>query len=102
MSEIKKDAATAPHEKQQYKDKHFKTQFKETFEGFFKQPQTMKELSISIGIDRANICRYCRTMRKAGSIAVLKKTYCSITKRLANKYTTNPELFPNNLQLKLF
>jgi len=78
------------------------TQFRETFEGFFKQPQTMKELSVTIGIDRANICRYCRTMRKAGTIAVLKKTYCSITKHLANKYTTNPELFPIDSQIKMF
>lgn len=77
-------------------------QFKKTFEGFFSQPQTMKELSVTIGIDRANICRYCRKMRKAGMIAVVKKTYCSITKHRANKYTTNPDLFPNSSQLKLF
>jgi DNA-binding transcriptional regulator LsrR (DeoR family) len=83
------------------KDKHFETQFVKVFEGFM-QPQTMKELSIKLGIDRANICRYCRTMRKENKIAVVKKTYCSITKHLANKYTTNPELFPFNSQLKLF
>jgi len=62
----------------------------------------MKELSVSTGIDRANICRYCRTMRTAGSIAVFKKAYCSITKHLANQYTTNPEIFPVNSQLKMF
>lgn len=86
----------------QSKDKHYQNQFKETFKGFFKQPQTMKELSVSTGIDRANICRYCRTMRKAGSIMVFKKVYCSITKHLANRYTTNPELFPKSNQIKLF
>jgi len=86
----------------QPKDNHFQTQFNGTFEGFLKQPQTMKELSISTGIDRANICRYCRSMRKAGTIAVFKKAYCSITKHLANKYTTNPEMFPINPQLNLF
>ncbi len=86
----------------QSKDTHFQTQFKETFEGFFKQPQTMKELSVLTGIDRANLCRYCRIMRKSGTIAVFKKAYCSITKHLANQYTTNPELFPNSLQGKLF
>lgn len=84
------------------KVKHFHTQFEETFEGFFKQPQTMKELSIAIGIDRANICRYCRTMRKNGTIAIFNKTYCSVTKHLANRYTTNPDLFPEPSQLKLF
>ncbi len=86
----------------QSKDSHFQSQFKETFEGFFKQPLTMKELSVLYGIDRANICRYCRIMRNNGTIAIFKKAYCSITKHLANKYTTNPELFPNNLQGKLF
>ena len=91
-----------PLRKTQVKDKHFQTQFKETFEGFYKQPLTMKELSISTGIDRANICRYCRSMRKAGTIAVAKKVYCSITKHLANRYTTNPEMFPNTSQLKMF
>jgi len=84
------------------KDKHFQTQFKATFEGFFKHPQTMKELSISIGIDRANICRYCRSMRNAGTIVIVKKAYCSITKHLANRYTTNPEMFPVSSQLKMF
>ena len=84
------------------KDNQFQNQFKKTFEGFFKQPQTMKELSVSTGIDRANICRYCRTMRKAGTIAAVKKTYCSITKHIANKYTTNPDFFPIDSQLKLF
>lgn len=84
------------------KDNQFKAQLKITFEGFFKQPLTMKELSVSTGIDRANLCRYCRKLRKAGKIAVFKKTYCSITKHLANKYTTNPEIFPINSQLTLF
>lgn len=84
------------------KANQFATQFKQTFEGFFNQPQTMKELSVRVGIDRANICRYCRTMRKAGTIAVIKKTYCSITKHLANVYTTNPVLLPISSQLKMF
>ncbi len=88
--------------KRQDKDNHFKNQFKQTFEGFFSKPQTMKELSVQTGIDRANICRYCRTMRKAESIAVVSKRRCSITKHLANKYTTNPAMFPISSQLKMF
>ncbi|OJU28610.1 MAG: hypothetical protein BGN92_09775 [Sphingobacteriales bacterium 41-5] len=73
------------------KDNHFQAQYQRTFKAFF-QPQTMKELSISTGIDRANICRYVRTMRHAGTIAVIRKKYCSITKHLAGVYTTNPAL----------
>ena len=83
-------------------DNHFKNQYLKAFAGFFSQPMTMKELSVATGIDRANLCRYVRLMRLAGIIAVVKRTYCSITKHLANKYTTNPELFPKNIQLSLF
>lgn len=75
------------------KDKHFQAQFSRIYNGFF-QPKTMKELSIITGIDRANICRYVRTMRKAGTIAVVRKRYCSITKHLAGVYTTDPKLIP--------
>lgn len=84
------------------KDKHFQNQFRTVFNGFYRQPLTMMELSILTGIDRANICRYCREMRIAGKIAVVKKAVCSITKHWANKYTTNPEMFPKSNQIKLF
>lgn len=84
------------------KDKHFIDQFQSIYDGFFKEPQTMKELSVKTGIDRANICWYCRTMRKCQQIAVVKKVKCSITRHLANTYTTNQNLFPNQSQLKLF
>lgn len=86
----------------QGKDNHFNNQFKRAFEGFYRHPQTMMELSVATGIDRANLCRYCRSMRIAGTIAIVKRTYCSITKHIANKYSTNPELFPNKIQLSLF
>jgi DNA invertase Pin-like site-specific DNA recombinase len=85
----------------EYKNKQYQSQFKATYQGFFKQPQTMKELSIATGIDRSNVCRYIREMRKANTIAVYKKGYCSITKHLANYYTTDPSLFPKSNQLKL-
>jgi DNA-binding transcriptional regulator LsrR (DeoR family) len=88
--------------KRQSEDKYFYNQFKQTFEGFYKQPQTMKELSVRTGIDRANICRYCKTMRKQKAIAIVTKARCSITKHWANKYTTNPVMFPISSQLKLF
>ena len=91
-----------PQHKRQSKDSHFQNQFKVVFEGFYTAPQTMKELSVRTGIDRANICRYCKTMRENRSIALVKKAYCSVTKHWAGKYTTNPDLFPIDQQLKLF
>jgi hypothetical protein len=84
------------------KDKYLQCQFKVVYKGFFEKPQTMKELSVEINIDRANICRYCRTLRQRNQIAVVKKVYCSITKHLANQYTTNPALFRISSQLKIF
>lgn len=87
---------------EQGKDSYFKNQFIRAFEGFYGHPQTMKELSAATGIDRANLCRYVRTMRIAGTIAVVKRSCCRITKHIANKYSTNPELFPKQIQLSLF
>lgn len=80
----------------------FKDQFNQTFEGFFKQPQSMKMLSIKIKIDRSNICWFCRELRKNNQIGVLRKAICEITKRRVNYYTTNPELIPKSNQLDIF
>lgn len=86
----------------QDKDSKFSGQILQVFDAFFKQPLTMKELSVLTGIDRANVCWYCRLFRAAGLISIYQKGYCTITKHRANRYTTNPELFPVSSQLKLF
>ena len=86
----------------QGKDKHFKDQFKTVFQEFFKQPLTMKQVSVKTGIDRANICWYCRDLRKSERIAGVKKGICPITKHRATYWTTNPEFFPTTNQLSLF
>jgi DNA-binding transcriptional regulator LsrR (DeoR family) len=88
--------------KQFRKDKHFQYQFKIVCDAFFKQPQTMKELSVKTNIGRAAICRYCRKVRQLNQIAIVKKVYCNITKHLANQYTTNPGMFPILSKVKLF
>ena len=77
-------------------------QYSQTFAEYFKQPQTMKMVSVKTGIDRANICRYNRTLRKSNLVAIFKVGRCPITRHRANFYTTNPQLFPVNLQGKLF
>ncbi len=84
------------------KDKQNKDQMQKVFEGFFSEPQTMKMLSTKLNIDRANICWYCRDFRKNNQIGIVKKGICSITKHGANYYTTNPKLFPQSNQIKLF
>lgn len=87
---------TAPSDSLNYKqfeDTQIKKQFDVVYEGFYSTPRTMKELSVFTGIDRANICRYCKRLRMQGKIAVVQKARCSITKYSVSKYTTNPSLF---------
>lgn len=91
-----------PNADGQSKDNHFKDQFNNVYKEFFKEPTTMKMLSIKLKIDRANICWYCRTLRQSNKIGIAKKGMCKITKRLVNYYTTNPELFLKSNQLKMF
>jgi len=86
----------------QSKGNKYYTQYLRTYKVFYQNPCTMKELEIKTGIDRANICRYVGKMRKLDIISVYKKAYCSITKRLVNQYTTNPDLKPLSNQLTLF
>ena len=89
-------------EETRHEDNKFKVQFDIIYKGFFEQPQTMKMLSMRTNIDRANICRYCRELRKSKNIAIFKKAICPITKHPANYWTTNPDLFPISSQLKMF
>ena len=84
------------------KDKYFQDQFSKVYKGFFEQPQSMKMLSIKLNIDRANICWYCRELRKNQQIGIARKGICSITKQVVNFYTTNPEFFLTTNQLNLF
>ena len=62
----------------------------------------MKETDLECGVMRENICRYVRTFRQAGKIAVVGQRKCTITRHLANIYTTNPKLFPSPSQFELF
>ncbi|WP_125047752.1 hypothetical protein [Pontibacter arcticus] len=41
------------------------------------------------GIERANICRYVATLRKAGAITLIRKGFCPITGFRAGFFTTN-------------
>ena len=84
------------------KDTKFRAQLRIVYERFFKTPCTMKELSVITGIDRANICWLVRDLRINNKIAIYKKVKCTITCRVVNSYTTNPELMPVSNQLKLF
>jgi hypothetical protein len=76
-------------------------QFKQVYESFYATPSTMMEVAKRVGIDRANICWYCRDFRNNGYFFVIRQRICSITNHRAQELTTNPNLVPPNAQLKL-
>ena len=83
-------------------DDKFKEQARIVFDEFFKEPLTMKMVSVRCKIDRANICWFNRDLRHSGRIKAVHKGICKITKHRATYWTTNPEFFPDNSQLSLF
>lgn len=62
---------------------------------------TQTQVAVALNIYRPNLCRRKRTLEKIGELAVVKKGICPITKHKAGFITTNPDLFPNDPQLKL-
>lgn len=80
----------------------YKVQLQKVYEAWQIEPATMKEIEVRTGIDRANICRYVATLRKAKLIAALNKRECKITKKTATEFTTDPGLFPALTQSVLF
>jgi hypothetical protein len=86
----------------QSKDNYLKHQKRIVFQSFYNAPKTMKECDKEVGIMRESICWFCRDFRKAKTLYVVGKKYCSITKHRANVYTTNPALSLISSQIKLF
>ena len=80
----------------------YQVQLKKVFDAWQQQPATMKEIEVLTSVDRANICRYVATLRKAKLIAALGKRECRITGRIATEFTTDASLFPEDLQTRLF
>lgn len=78
------------------------TQYELIFDAFKDQPKTMKMVDQQTGIMRENICRYVGEMKKKGLIKVVREGRCPVTLHRASFYTTNPALFPAELQLSLF
>ncbi len=84
------------------KDKQQLDQFQKVFNEFHKEPFTMKMVSVRCNIDRANICWYCRDLRKQNQIKAVRKGICPITRHRATYWTTNPAFFPQPKQMNLF
>jgi hypothetical protein len=84
--------------KGQGKSTHFQAQMRRVFAALYRQPKTMLMVSIETGILRANICRYVAEWEKENRICIVRKGICPISKYRAGFYTTNPELFPFNVE----
>jgi hypothetical protein len=63
---------------------------------------TNSMVSEATGIPQKNLTRFKREFEDAGVLYELYKTICKKTKDRATYLTTNPALFPQSNQLKLF
>lgn len=86
----------------QGKDNYKRTQLKTIFEYLKTHTATATMASTATGIPQKCICRYKRDLEKIGSLYELEKKFCEITGFRAWYLTTNPDLFPESSQLKLF
>jgi hypothetical protein len=71
-----------------------KNQLKIVSDAFAEAPATMLMIARRTGIERASICRYVATMRKADQIFHVRKGLCPITRHKANFLTTNEAYRP--------
>lgn len=90
---INSNKPTNPFYETETKDNNFDTQIKIVFNAFKRNPSSMLMVAVHTDIFRANICRYIAKWRKAGSVQLLKKGFCKITKRYVGFYTTDANLF---------
>ncbi len=90
-----------PNENQGESNQHL-DQLQKVFQSLYEGPKTMKECDNATGIMRENICWYCRMLRQSNKLFIVGKKYCSITKHIANIYTTNEQFATKNNQLELF
>lgn len=63
---------------------------------------TNSMVSDATGIPQKNLTRFKREFEEAGVLCELYRTICKKTKYRATYLTTNPDLFPQSNQLKLF
>ena len=87
---------------EQNKGKKYAIQEQRVFAEFFRTPQTMMQVDVKTGIMRSSICPIVERLRKRGAIASYSVGTCPITKHpKVNRWTTDPDKFPQSNQLKL-
>ena len=84
------------------KDSHFQNEYLKVYQYLYQTSATRKEVSVALKIDRANICWYVGKLRKSDRVWVIRKKRCSYTRHIVEEITCNPDLKPDDNQLKLF
>jgi hypothetical protein len=80
-----------------------KAQLVKVYNALKERPMTMKEVDVVTGVMRESVCRHISTLREQNRVAVIRKRKCSITGYLkVLEFTTDPSLFPEPNQIKLF
>jgi hypothetical protein len=79
-----------------------KSQLLKVSEAYGKGPATMLMIARATGIERAGVCRYVATLRKADQIYFVRKGLCPITRHAANFLTTNEAYRPSPTDWTLF
>ena len=87
----------------QGKDKYL-NQLKQTQIAFYREPVTMKQVTVTTGIVREHICRYVKTLKKANAIWLIRIGKCPITGHPRVQFLTTDPKYAANLpkQLSLF
>lgn len=91
-----------PTENEQGKDKLFKNQKITIFQYLKYNTATASMVTDATGVPQKSICRYKRDLEKQNLLCELFKTHCKLTGFSAWYLTTNPNLFKQSNQLKMF
>lgn len=76
-------------------DKSKEPQMALVYEAFHGEPRTMLDVSLSLGVFRANVCRYVAKWREEGKITLCREGIDSITGCKAGFYSTDRSFFPS-------
>lgn len=78
------------------------TQLKTIFQYLKEHTATASMVTEATGIPQKCVTRYKRDLEQAGRLYEVKKDFCQHTGFPAWYLTTNPDLFPESNQIKLF
>jgi hypothetical protein len=87
---------------EQGKDNQIKNQKRTIFQYLQNHIATGSMIAKVTGIPQKSICRYKRDLELQGVLYEIEKKECEFTGFKAWYLTTNPDLFPQSNQLKMF